>query len=242
LNIVLDKKEYPYLIPVDVDLVRVGNNITDGGYVIPKSLVNSVDGLLSLGIGDDWSFDDHFHQMNPDCTIHSYDSSIHPGQFDHDLLTQYNKTFQGNVRHFCENIGKQFINSEFTELTTAIEILDKDNIFLKMDIEGGEYTLTKDICNNRSKISGLVVEYHGAASTSKHCFLEELPIITKYYQVVHVHPNNSGPVINGFPDYLEISFIRKDLCLGTELRLATYIDHLDRPCTTFCDDYKIFFE
>jgi hypothetical protein len=241
LKIILDSQEYSFLIPADVELVRVGNNTTDGGYVIPESLVDSVDGLLSLGLGDDWSFDDHFHQLNPDCVVHAYDSTITPDQFDHNLLTQYNKTFKGNVRHFCENIGKQFIKPDFTELTTAIERLGKDNIFIKMDIEGGEYTLTKDICSHRSTIAGLVVEYHGAASTSKHCFLEELPVLTEYYQVVHVHANNSGPIINGFPDYLEISFMRKDLCLSNQLRFSTYIDHLDRPCSIFCDDYRVYF-
>lgn len=229
------------MIPTVEPMIRIGNNVTDGGYVIPQCAVDSVDGVLSLGLGDDWSFDDHFHQLRPDCTIHSYDSTIEVGEFDQNLLNQYRKTFQNNVRHFPENVGKQFIRSEFTELTTAIDRLDKDNIFLKMDIEGGEYTLTKDICDNQSRIAGMVIEYHGAASTSKHCFLEELPLLTEYYQVVHIHANNSGPVINGFPDYLELTFLRKDLCTNDQQRLVTYINDLDRPCSTFVDDYQILF-
>jgi hypothetical protein len=242
MNILLDSKEFPYLVPTDVELVRVGNSETDGGYVIPKSIVDSVDGVLSLGIGNDWSFDQEFYSTRTDCTIHAYDD-LDFDELNDQEINSYKSFFHGNknVRHFSENIGRKGIRAEFTELDTAVDRLGKNNIFIKMDIEGGEYTLTETICNLRSKIAGMVIEYHGAAGSSKHCFLEELPELTKYYQVVHVHANNSGPVIDGFPDCLEISFLRKDLCLGNKTRSDVYIDHLDRPCTTFCDDYKIFF-
>lgn len=241
MNITLKASDYLYLVPAAVDLIRVGNPDTDGGYVVPADLVSSVDGVLSLGIGDDWSFDQHFQQLNPRCDLHAYDGTLQLEQFDNSMLASYRQTFQGPAVHFAESVGKQFIRPEFTEFDTVIERLNKSNIFVKMDIEGGEYTLTRDIVDHRNIIAGLVIEYHGAASTSKHCFLEELPQLTHHYQVVHVHANNSGPVIEGFPDYLEITFLRRDLCESSQLRFETYIDHLDRPCSVFCDDYRMFF-
>jgi len=87
----------------------------------------------------------------------------------------------------------------------------------------------------------MVVEYHGAATTSGHCFLEELPILTQHYRCVHIHANNSGPVVAGFPDYLELTFLRRDLCTTPQQRLDTYIEALDRPCSTYREDYRIVF-
>jgi len=241
MKIIVNSELYPYLIPANIPLVRVGNMQTDGGYVIPQSLLNSVNGVLSFGVGDDWTFDSDFKNLRPDCTIHAYDSTVEFEQLSEKQMLSYNNTYQGIVKHYHENIGKQFIRPEFTEFSTAIERLNKQNIFVKMDIEGGEYTLTKDILDHKDIIAGLVIEYHGAASTSKHCFIEDLPTLTEHYKVVHIHANNSGPVIDGFPDYLELSFMRKDLVNSSELRHVTYIPGLDRPCSTFVDDYQIIF-
>ena len=241
MEIILNTNQYPYLVPLDMPMIRIGNNETDGGYVLPQSIIDSVDGLLSFGIGDDWSFDSHFKQLRPDCKIHAYDSTVEFDQINNEQLESYNNTYQGLVTHYKENIGKQFIRSEFTEFSTAFERLNKKNIFVKMDIEGGEYTLTKDLLDHKDYIAGLVVEYHGAASTSRHCFLEELPVLTEHYAVVHIHANNSGPVIDGFPDYLELTFIRKDLVDNASTKSDTYIEGVDKPCSLFLDDYKIKF-
>ncbi len=225
----LNSKQYSYLVPAAVDLVRVGNPDTDGGYVVPKLTVHLADAVLSLGIGDDASFDQHWHQLQPNAVIHSYDATID------------NYTPEPSIQHYYENIGRQFIRSEFTEFATAMNRIPGNNVFVKMDIEGGEYTLTSDILNHRQRITGLVIEYHGAASTSQHCFLQEVPALSEFYQCVHIHANNSGPVIAGFPDYLELTFLRRDLCTGAQQRLDTYMDHLDRPCSTYLEDYRIVF-
>jgi len=229
MNIILNPTQFPYLIPVAVELVRIGNPDTDGGYVVPQLAVDTAGAVLSLGIGDDYSFDQHWHQLKPSVEIHSYDATIE------------NYSPEPPVRHYYENVGKQFIRSEFTEFSTALDRLTSNNVFVKMDIEGGEYTLTKDILANQHRIMGMVIEYHGAASTSSHCFLEELPVLTQYYQCVHIHANNSGPVVDGFPDYLELTFLRRDLCTSTAQRFDTYMDRLDRPCCTYLKDYRVMF-
>jgi len=229
MNITLNPTQFPYLIPIDVKLVRIGNPETDGGYVVPQLAVDTADAVLSLGIGEDWLFDQHWHQLKPNVEIHSYDATI----------ANYNPELP--VRHYYENVGKQFIRNEFTEFATAIDRLPGTNVFVKMDIEGGEYTLTRDILQHRDRIMGMVIEYHGAASTSRHCFLEELPALTQYYQCVHIHANNSGPVIEGFPDYLELTFLRQNLCTTTVQRTDTYMESLDRPCSTYQEDYRIVF-
>ena len=64
------------LIPIEIDdLVRVGRD-NDGGYILPKSIINICDGLLSYGINKDWSFEKDFLKENPKVIIHCYDHTL----------------------------------------------------------------------------------------------------------------------------------------------------------------------
>ena len=53
------------LAPLMSDLVRVGRN-ADGGYLIPKDVLNDVTGCLSLGLGAEWSFEKHLIEIAED--------------------------------------------------------------------------------------------------------------------------------------------------------------------------------
>lgn len=44
------------LAPLNSDLVRIGRN-ADGGYLVPRDVLNDVTGCLSLGLGAEWSFE-----------------------------------------------------------------------------------------------------------------------------------------------------------------------------------------
>ena len=55
-------------------LVRIGS-ANDGGYILPKILINKCNFLISLGIGDNWDFEKHFSKVTK-CKIEAYDYSI----------------------------------------------------------------------------------------------------------------------------------------------------------------------
>ena len=44
------------------DLVRVGRD-ADGGYLVPRDVLNDVTGCLSLGLGAEWSFEKHLLEI-----------------------------------------------------------------------------------------------------------------------------------------------------------------------------------
>ena len=58
-------------MPADYDLIfpyqvgpmeRIGRN-GDGGYVLPSSILPQTKTVISLGIGDDWSFETEFRSQ-----------------------------------------------------------------------------------------------------------------------------------------------------------------------------------
>lgn len=64
------------------DLIRVGRN-QDGGYVVNlKSISNSK--LISLGISDDWSFEEHYNKITNQSIV-MYDGSVSSQTFFYNL-------------------------------------------------------------------------------------------------------------------------------------------------------------
>ena len=61
-------------------LIRVGRK-RDGGYVVPRSIVDSINVLLSFGVFDDWSFEEGIRSLNPNTKIEAYDNSVGPSVF-----------------------------------------------------------------------------------------------------------------------------------------------------------------
>lgn len=43
------------------DLIRIGS-ANDGGYVLPQRVLSNTRGLVSMGLCDDWSFEEAFHE------------------------------------------------------------------------------------------------------------------------------------------------------------------------------------
>jgi hypothetical protein len=57
------------------DLVRVGS-AGDGGYVLPRRLIEGSASLVSVGVGDNWDFEDAFLADCPGAHVHCFDGSV----------------------------------------------------------------------------------------------------------------------------------------------------------------------
>ena len=69
----IDKSE---LKPIKIDdLIRLGRD-NDGGYIIPKIILEKCDGLLSFGINKDWSFEKDFSNYDKILNVHCYDHTL----------------------------------------------------------------------------------------------------------------------------------------------------------------------
>ena len=98
---------------------------------------------------------------------------------------------------------KKINRNDLNEILTQI---DNNQIHLKIDIEGNEYSLLDEILKNQKKLNGLIIEFHDCnLNKEKICnFIKNFEI-----PIVHIHGNNFAPVdIEENPTVIEISFSR----------------------------------
>jgi len=213
------------------DLIRIGKN-NDGGYLISEKDLKKSDFLLSLGICDDWSFESDFLEKN-NVPLHAYDASLNLKFFIKNLIKisiieiikkiiSYKKFFRGTNIHFQKFIGINNNKEGFYTLSSVLEDLNFQAIFLKIDIEGSEYRILDSIISNQQKISGLVIEFHDCdINLSKiECFIKNFNL-----KLVHIHANNHGLVDldKKMPLVLELTF-SKYCELDSQLNLPHSLD------------------
>ena len=136
--------------------------------MVNKNDINQTDILISFGIGDEWSFENYFN-----CQIYAYDGQIAPlKNFD-----SLNRTF------INKNVGKENKNTQ----VSISSILDKKfNVFLKCDIDGGEYQILDELIEYAQIFTGIVIEFHTISKNSN--FNHIVNFISKIgMKLVHTH-------------------------------------------------------
>lgn len=208
----------------DLGKVRLGGD-ADGGYVVPEDWPK-VQGLLSLGIGQDNSFDLAFAENN--IPVQSYDFSIAKLPKTHPKIEWHREKISAADRP----------KSKETSLERALARFNRENsLALKMDIEGYEYpALLACPSTALKKIRFLTGEFHGLATALStgliHSHVQVFQKLKEQFEVVHVHANNHvgcrlcGGVL--VPKHLEITWANKDLYSFSPCR-EIFPTELDRP-------------
>ncbi len=203
-----------------VDLIRVGRDY-DGGYLVSKKDVEASEILISLGISQDWSFEEEFctHSKVP---VIAYDASVSK-RF---LLKQtiksflYIHKFKTFLRSFCAYFYfknffkapnkhiKKFVgidpNHQYIPLTSVFKETTSQKIFFKIDIEGDEYRILGDLIDNADRLTGLAIEFHDFDFHLPRIkfFIDKFPM-----PLVHIHANNYPELSpEGLPTVLELTF------------------------------------
>jgi hypothetical protein len=210
-------------------LARVGNAY-DGGYVIPLEAVQAAGALLSFGLSHNWAFERDFKSRNPTATIHCYDHTVSlrtalnysVGQLARCIgllrgrafsgafaWIDYLLFFRGSTVHF-----RQRIWSDRTDNSAMIDdafnrLPPHSPVFVKMDIEGGEYGVLDDLLRHSSDITAMAIEFHDIDKLSGQ-FNSLIEKIKREFYIVHVHGNNMGGTTPfHFPNAPEITFLNK---------------------------------
>jgi hypothetical protein len=156
------------------DLVRLGKS-NDGGYLVSQSDIIKTDALIGLGICDDWSFEENFVKQK-DVPVYAYDASINFKFWVKKTLAEivknpfnlyplkkfisYKKFFKNDKKHLKKFVGLNTNNNNHCTLSSILDELTYQNIFMKIDIEGSEYRLLDTLISNQNRITGLVIEFH----------------------------------------------------------------------------------
>jgi hypothetical protein len=193
--------ELLWMCPVAVpDLVRLGGKM-DGGYLVPRQVVDYSQGLLSLGLGDDFTFDQDWHRLKPQDPIHMYDASVTGDSIrisvnpsvrgNTDIKSMYSEFFQGAVKHVPEFIG----SNNFVQ---ALGQLAVDQVFIKMDIEGNEYALIDLFVEHHQRIVGIAMEWHDCANRSSKWY-DAVQKLQQHYDIVV-----AWGIVNSFVDPIPV--------------------------------------
>jgi hypothetical protein len=218
------------------DPVRIGC-ASDGGYIIPRMLLDHCDDLLSCGLGENWSFDQGWRAIKPEAKIHVYDGTVSLKKMKDYLRAPYQEFFPHKATHFRENVGPGHC-----PFATAIARLKSKRVLLKMDIEGGEFPLIDEILANREIFPGIVIEIH-FANFRRQQFVDTVKKLQTEYVLVHLHGNNHTPLsADNSCDCYEFTFLRHDLCTDFTDRPEFYLPGIDVSNVPGIDDYEFYFE
>tara|TARA_B100001063_G_C16588774_1_gene464511 strand:+ start:20 stop:838 length:819 start_codon:yes stop_codon:yes gene_type:complete len=229
------KSNLNYLLPLKVKkMIRMGRDF-DGGYIVCADTLKKCKNLISLGVGDDTSFERDFDKINNSKKIFLYDFSINFGLFFWIILKYLRRllTFRGSFSSFTYSI-KNFINfkdfisqrnvklfkekvvgeikkeNEISLNKIFHRINDEKNSLLKVDIEGDEYKIIDQVLKHQNKILMLIIEFHWIKKNKK-IFEKSVKKLNKCFQIIHLHANNYKTTRKNdeFFDVVEISFINK---------------------------------
>ena len=231
-------------------LIRLGKD-NDGGYLLGKKSILNSKNLISLGISDDWSFENQFSKINTNIKIYAYDDMIDLKWLIkrflknikkflffviqiNQLISSFIKLFQYNSMRKKINLTKKFIiQKDISEITK-----NKKNIFFKIDIEGSEYRILDEIIKIKENIEAVVIEFHDIDLHKDKIinFLEKIDL-----DVTHIHPNNYSIADSDLnPTCIELTLERnyeKENLLGLNLPHP-----LDQKCNPKADDFILKFE
>lgn len=215
--------------------IRFGNK-NDGGYIIGDNL-GDYECYISAGVSNEESFSRDFikkYNMNAQNSF-AFDGTIQ----------NYPYEYTRDITFYKKNIGPLNTN-KYTNLDFFIKKFN--NIFLKMDIEGGEYPWLISLSHEKlSKFKQITIECHGINNDSwNYCYNLKLRCfinLSHTHYLVHIHGNNYSEVINGIPNVVELTYINKN-CFDEEPELnktTLPIYNLDFPNNPNSSDYDLNF-
>lgn len=225
-----DPLEYLKIYQYDQKL-RLGAK-NDGGYVIADNL-GTYDCYISAGVSNEESFSRDFIPKFSMKKSFAFDGTIH----------DYPWNYTRDITFIKKNIGP----NEDSKHTNLQELISKyDDIFLKMDIEGGEYPWLASLSlDNLRKFKQIVIEFHGVFDNSWNCSnnikTECLKKLSETHYPVHIHGNNYSILVNKYPNVLELTYVRKDMVTSEPPLNKTPLPilNLDFPNNSMLRDFNL---
>ena len=213
----------PWQIASDVK-VRLGSE-GDGGYVMP-SMSKKSNTVLSIGIGDEVSFDNQLAELGARVL-----------QFDHTIAGSPST----HPRIEFHRVGWGRDEGPFISLNSMVKMLDWEDArhpILKFDTEGAEWDcLFESTTEDLARFEVLAGEFHAFDELVNRAYFDKAyAVFSKLaltHHVVHMHANNAGGMVMlggiPFPRLLELTYLRKNAALFSGHSAEPIPGPLDRP-------------
>ena len=257
--------EFDFLIPYKVKkLIRFGRKF-DGGYLVCSDAIQEIENLITLGVGDDISFEIDMEKNNSLKMVHMYDYTVNHFLFIKIIFKYLRRllTFRTKIDNFTYSIMnyinfikfnnkknvflyKQRVVDEVKDeidinLNSIFEKIKSSKNLLKVDIEGSEYSIIEQINQSSLNIKMLIIEFHFIRS-KKDLFTNSVKKLLNNFDIIHLHANNYFKLENDdlFFEVLEITFVNKEINkYKSDFRYNFPLKDLDFEC--FPDRKKIEF-
>ena len=252
-------KKYHFLRPIFLnDLVRIGRE-SDGGYLAVMEKIRSSDQVISFGVGMDLSFEANLLEINRNLNFQIFDHTVSKptkskmikvaikGLLFRDLglLKSYRRFRQQYelVLSDSQHSKKRITGSAwFSHDVAAREIFSgysgKKGI-LKIDIEGSEYRILRDVSESIDKFQLAIIEFH---DSDLHIDKIKLFVksIKKTHKVVHFHANNyAGASNDGLPEVFELTIMKLNGNKVKRYRDTLPLVEIDFPNAPHRPDFQI---
>jgi hypothetical protein len=224
-----------FLLPKHkTDLARIGGE-NDGGYPMSIKVLKKTNYLFSIGLGEDWTFEEAASNINSNLEIFMFDAQINQKNWFKKIIKEmiyflflkssikkiisivvlyfkylyfFNRKKINHVKKNIVNSSEVIINEKNEQKFEEIfNLRNKKNIILKIDIEGNEYRVLDEIINNQNVIEFLIIEFHEIDLMEIHIkkFVKRFKL-----DLVHVHINNfGGKNKNGYGRVIEAMFSKR---------------------------------
>jgi hypothetical protein len=225
--------------------IRVGRR-HDGGYIIADILGEQpYDFFISGGISCDISYEVDFLNRHNYLQSHNllYDGSV-PGLPPMSQYINPHTELENLINHsyLSMNFRKTFMNNRMNEEYKNV-FRTCENIFIKMDIEGGEYELfhpSSMTDEELNRISQITIEFHWTHHRAERMHIFER--FLKNHTMIHFHANNCGKMEEyqgvPFPEVFECTFLHNKYFTSPRVRSYEGVPTvLDDPNNNTKKDY-----
>ena len=207
--------------------IRVGAS-GDGGYVVNDDL-SELDGVVSIGIGTDVSFDLALAEQG--VPIFQYDHTVERPPVEHARFVfrklEWARNDSGTTR-------------SLDAMITENQLAARRNLLLKFDVEGAEWDAIHSVTPATLSLFRIIVaEFHWLERIADPNHFEVMwqvfSKLTAQHVPTHLHANNYGGVVlvEGviLPRLLEITLLRRDRAqfVAESHPVPTMLDYRNNP-------------
>ena len=230
------------------DLVRVGRN-HDGGYVVSYEGLKLSPALVSVGYGDDSSFESQYLSTNSQYTAFLFDDKASFMNYSTRLIVEFVKRLMGNEdshpRKSLYNLSSYISMIRVKRLhykrrTLVVERRQRNQIdlvslsknikfesaMLKVDIEGAEYACLQNISVMKS-LNQVIIEFH-EIDRNLEKFKKIVNDLQSQFAIINSHVNNFGYIKEGIPSTIEMTFLNKKLIREDSLPVERIPSEIDQ--------------